>query len=364
VFGALRDFAQSLLGRGEATITVPSFDGALKPNQALENAEIVLQCEAPEDLASDGQNLFLADGVRLLRIEEKGATAVREFDAPITAICALPGGGLAVALGGQEVRCYGAPADAQPSVIFSDVGRAVNALTPAGDDALYATDGSATRDYKDWVWDLMERGRSGRALRLDLKTKRVDVLADRLRYAFGVAAMGGRALVAESWRHNLVAIGPEGASEVVRAHLPVYPSRLTPAMDGGWWLTAFAARTLLVEFVLREPAYRKRMMAEIAPEFWVAPKLRSGESFKEPMQGAHLKTMGVVKPWAPPRSYGLIIRLDSAGLPLFSLHSRVDGINHGIVAALEHKGRLYFIAKGPRRLLSLPIEGLAKDYSE
>ena len=58
----LRDFALSFLGRGEATLTVPSFDGALKPNQALERAETLLECDAPEDLATDGANVYLADG--------------------------------------------------------------------------------------------------------------------------------------------------------------------------------------------------------------------------------------------------------------------------------------------------------------
>ena len=38
-----------------ATITVPSFDGALKPNQILEKAETVAELEAPEDLATDGK---------------------------------------------------------------------------------------------------------------------------------------------------------------------------------------------------------------------------------------------------------------------------------------------------------------------
>jgi hypothetical protein len=149
----------------------------------------------------------------------------------------------------------------------------------------------------------------------------------------------------------------------VLTHLPVYPSRLAPAEGGGWWLTAFTARTLLVEFVLREKAYRKRMMAEIAPEHWIAPRLASGGSFFEPMQGAHLKTMGVVKPWAPPRSYGLVIRLDGDGQPLYSLHSRFDGSNHGVVAAIERDGALYLIAKGPRRLLRLPLAGLAKEFA-
>jgi hypothetical protein len=148
----------------------------------------------------------------------------------------------------------------------------------------------------------------------------------------------------------------------VLGHLPVYPSRLTKASGGGYWLTAFTARTQLVEFVLREPGYRRRMMAEIDPAYWVSPRLRSGISFKEPMQGAHIKTMGVIKPWAPPRSYGLVIRLDADGQPLYSLHSRVDGINHGVVAATEMGDDLVLIAKGPGRVLRLPLAGLAEEF--
>jgi hypothetical protein len=41
VISALKTFTDRFLGRGEATITVPSFDGALKPNQILESAETV-----------------------------------------------------------------------------------------------------------------------------------------------------------------------------------------------------------------------------------------------------------------------------------------------------------------------------------
>ena len=47
---------------------------------------------------------------------------------------------------------------------------------------------------------------------------------------------------------------------------------------------------------------------------------------------------------------------------VFSLHSRVDGFNHGIVSAVESGGWLYIIAKGPRRVLRLPIEGLAEEF--
>jgi hypothetical protein len=364
MFASLREFGLALLGRGEATIAVPSFDGALKPNQALERAEILAQLEAPEDLATDGATLFVADGPRLARLESSGLATVRTFERPITALACLPGGSIAVALDGREVCVYARPESAEPSATFSgnDM-RSVNALAPTADGAIYATDGSATHDAKDWAWDLMERGRSGRALRLDLKDHSVAVLARGLRYAFGISASSEGALVSESWRHRLTTVAAGGPAREALTHLPVYPSRLSPASSGGWWLTAFTARTLLVEFVLREPAYRKRMMAEIDPQYWIAPRLSSGHSFKEPMQGAHLKTMGIVKPWAPPRSYGLIVRLDDAARPLYSLHSRVDGVNHGVAAAVELGGALYLLAKGPRRLLRLSIEGLATEFS-
>jgi len=63
MISALREFADRWLGRGDATITVPSFDGALKANQILEKAETIGQFEAPEDLATDGKALYIADEI-------------------------------------------------------------------------------------------------------------------------------------------------------------------------------------------------------------------------------------------------------------------------------------------------------------
>ena len=355
MIGAALEFANRVLGRGDATIAVPSFDGALKPNQKLEQAEILLECAAPEDLATDGRAIYLADGPRLLRLDGGSATELRVFEQPISALAALPGGGFAVALAGREVRVFPEPSAAKPRATFATGLTAVNALAPAPGGMLLATDGSMTRGVDDWAWDLMEHGHSGRVLMLDPATGSSTVLANGLGYAFGCCAKDDGALVAESWRHRLISVRRDGSTSIALAHLPVYPSRLSPASPDGYWLTAFTARSLLVEFVLREPAFRKRMMAEIEPRYWIVPCLRSGNSFKEPMQGAHIKTMGVVKPWAPPRSYGLVIRLGADGAPLYSLHSRVDGANHGIVSAIEVNGDLIMIAKGPGRILKLPI---------
>jgi hypothetical protein len=362
MISALKNFADRFLGRGDATITVPSFDGALKPNQILENAETVGQFEAPEDLATDGKALYIADGAAVLRLDGSATTEVRRFDRAISALCCLPDGGIAVVLDGREVQVFATPSASSPRATIADASfNAINALSPGPQGTLIATDGSTARPYGQWVYDLMERGRTGRVLSLDIASGRVRPIASGLSYAFGACAAGDTVFVGESWRHRMVAIAADGSQRVVLDNLPVYPSRLSPAASGGFWLTAFAARTQLVEFELRENAYRRRMMAEIDPEYWIAPKLKSGQSFLEPMQGAHIKTMGVVKPWAPPRSYGLVIRLNADGLPLYAAHSRVDGVNHGVVAAVETEGSLYAIAKGPGRLLRAPLAMIERE---
>jgi hypothetical protein len=362
LIAAIREFANQVLGRGEATITVPSFDGALKPNQKLEEAEVLLECAAPEDLAADGANLYLAEGPRLLRLERAAATEIRAFDQPISALTCMASGALAVALAGREVRVYADPSASKPRAIFASGLNAVNALSATADGKLAATDGSQRRGVDHWSTDLLDRGRSGRILLLDPVSGSAKTVASGLNYAFGAAERRDSILVSESWRHRVVAIERDGSTTVVLPHLPAYPSRLSLAAAGGYWLTAFVARSLLVEFVLREPAYRRRMMAEIDPEYWIVPRLRSGQSFKEPLQGAHIKTMGVIKPWAPPRSYGLVIRLNEHGAPLYSLHSRVDGTNHGVVSAIEFNGDLIMIAKGPGRILRLPIAPLYREF--
>ena len=253
MIAAVREFANRFLGRGDATITVPSFDGALKPNQKLESAETLLTCESPEDLATDGSNLFVADGQRLMCLNAGAASEVRSFERPISALCALPGGGLAIALGGREVRLYASPSAEQPFAAFADATfSAINALALADDNTLIATDGSTTCGVDDWARDLLELNRSGRVYRLDPGNRTVTRLAQGLGYAFGTCAHGNGVLISESWRHRLVLVTPGASPRIVLGHLPVYPSRLTKASGGGYWLTAFTARTQLVEFVLRD----------------------------------------------------------------------------------------------------------------
>jgi hypothetical protein len=143
--------------------------------------------------------------------------------------------------------------------------------------------------------------------------------------------------------------------EPVISDLPGYPAGVSPSGAGGFWLALFAPRSPLIELVLREPAYRKAMMQEVDPAYWIAPALRSGQSFLEPMQGGALKQMGVLKPWAPTRSYGMAVELSDGFTPIQSLHSRAGGKRHGITSVLECDGELWLTSKGGDEVIRIDL---------
>ena len=108
-----------------------------------------------------------------------------------------------------------------------------------------------------------------------------------------------------------------------------------------------------VELVLTERAYREDMVANVDRDLWIAPQMSSGNSFLEPLQCGGVVTMGVRKPWAPGRSYGLVARLDSHFRPVASLHSRADGRRHGIKDVVEIGGVLFVASRGGNAILEI-----------
>jgi len=353
----LHKIRDNITGRGEAAITIPIFDGALKPNSLLDEAAIVGEFDAPEDIASDGEKVWVTDGKRiLLRVDEEWRV-VASFDRKITALACMPDGGFAVALDGVEVRIVDGRFDGKSWKEAGGIALcAVNGLAAVRGGAIAVSDGSTQYPYGQWSHDLMTKGRSGRVILLDPAGGKSSVVAGSLCYSFGVLGSGDDIWFSETWRHRVIKAGPsQKAAPVVIDELPGYPCRLSRASDGGAWLSVFAGRTQLIEFVLREPTYRKRMVAEVDPKYWIAPALSSGNTFLEPLQGAGVKMRGVLKPWAPPRSYGLVIKLSAAGHPEYSFHSRLGGRSHGVVAAAECDGFLYILSKGSGRILKLKV---------
>lgn len=356
MMATLTGWRDKLLGRGEAAITIPVLDGAFKPNRVLEDAAVLATLEAPEDLATDGKALFVADGNRVLRFTGTQHTEEFRADGTITALACLPQGGMAVAIDGSRVEIVSGPHDRKRwTGVNGKEMVSVNAISAAKDGRLHVTDGSATQPYERWCHDLMERGHTGRLLEFDPQKNEGRELKTGLHYAFGCCVSDSATWVSETWKHRILNVAAKPGADVMLDWLPGYPCRITPAPGGGFWLCAFAGRTQLVEFVLRENAFRRRMIDEVDPRYWIAPALNSGDDFLEPLQGAQVKMRGVLKPYAPPRSYGLVIRLDASGVPVSSFQSRLDGKNHGVVSAVEFQGNLFVLAKGSKRILQLPL---------
>ncbi len=121
----------------------------------------------------------------------------------------------------------------------------------------------------------------------------------------------GRSIARAADRHRQHA-GISGAARTLRA----------AAASGS---VVFAVRTHLVEFVLREDDFREEMMRDHPAGLWIAPALATSGHCLEPMQFGSIKALGIQKPWAPPRSYGLSSASMSDGDFIESLHSRVGG---------------------------------------
>jgi hypothetical protein len=229
------------------------------------------------------------------------------------------------------------------------------AATFIGDDTLVVCSGSKEHSTLEWNRDLLTIGQSGSVWIWDLASDSARQLMSNLAYPAGVCVKStDTILVSEAWKHRILSLNlSEPGMETVLSSLPAYPGRITASPSSGYWLSLFAVRSQLQEFVLREDRYRREMMATIDPEFWIAPALSSGRSFKEPLQAGGVIRLGIHKPWAPTRSYGLILRLDAAAQPVWSAHSRADGARHGITSTLELNGVLLATSKGKGEVISI-----------
>jgi hypothetical protein len=364
MIGALQRAFDTFAGRGEAAVTVPPMDGALRPNTALEDAALVVEAPAPDNLFADRGEIWFSSGTTLRAI---GGAAARHYDAVIT--CAAADGAGRIAVGLEDGRVIIEAAGAAPRVI-DRLGdgplRCPTALAFDG-DALLLCEGSREHPPSLWQRDLMARGSAGAASGSVWRIAESGApvcLARGLGWPYGLLAQAdGSVIISEAWRHRLLLLPADGGSPVpVLSDLPGYPARLSPGGPaGGAWLAVFAPRSQLIEFVLREPGYRARMMAEVPMDYWIAPALYSGRSFLEPLQGGAVKQMGILKPWAPTRSYGLVLHLDDAFQPIASLHSRADGTRHGVTSVLADGGRVLACAKGGDVIVACDIHAGEED---
>lgn len=356
MIGWLRSHWDRFRGAGEEAVTVPPMDGALRPDQRLETAPLRARIARPDNLVSLGGQILCSSGAEILRLdpESGGATPFLSLPAEVTALAASDDGRLAIGIesGGVLLRDRAGGLSALEE-------RALSCPVALlwGGETLFIANGSAAAHPSDWKRDLMRRGASGSLH--EWKGGRLTLLQEGLAWPYGLAMTPEGLVWSESWRHRLCLRGTDGRIRTMLGDLPGYPARLSPAAQGGFWLSLFAPRSQLVEFILREPVFRDRMIAEIDAAHWAAPSLTPSHTFLEPLQGGAQKHLGQLKPWAPTRSYGLVLRLDAQFHPVESFHSRADGARHGVTSVLGmEEGRALAAAKGGDVIVELVEEVL------
>jgi hypothetical protein len=329
-------------------------DGPLKPNQLLESAARVLEAPEIDNLAATADGIVYTSGPKLNRIP---GGEIANFPSAISCLAADAKGALALGFDDGGIELRGGPHDGRR---FDQLnGQALNCPTAAlfsDPNTLIVTNGSSEHRPSQWRRDLMMLGKSGAVWRVELDRGTAQCLASGLAWPCGVTlAPDGRLFVSESWRLRVLLMDAARARRpsLALTDPPAYPGRVTPASKGGYWLTFFSVRNQLVEFILREKEYRLRLFDEVPEPFWMAPTLASTGKFEEPLQGSGLKQMGILKPWAATRSYGLVVRCDSDMQPMFSYHSRADGVIHGVTSVCEDRADLLVAAKGPGVLVRL-----------
>lgn len=347
---------------GSEAAALPMMDGALKPNRRLEDArplgDTLPDCDDIARLA-DGTVLVSA-GSRIYRLTGEHLTERSiwcECPGTVGAIVGTGASVYAAIAGIGVVRIDHRELVARLDKVDDQALRCVTALAVLPDGRVAIAEGSSVNGADDWARDLLERRARGRIVVSTANLGSTSTLASNLAWPNGLLVRGEELWFSESWRHRLQSIPLRGgAPSSVLPNLPGYPARMSADPSADIWLSVFAARTQLLEFVLREHIYRDAMLATVDPRYWIAPSLRATGHYLEPLQGGSIKKLGIVKPWAPPRSYGLVLRLSAQGEIIDSLHSRAGGTHHGITSALRVGKSLIVVSKGSGRLLACEPE--------
>ncbi|MBV8919387.1 SMP-30/gluconolactonase/LRE family protein [Bradyrhizobium sp.] len=364
----LRDI-RSVINRDGEDNAIPPLDGALSPNDRLDACTVIGDpLPGLDDVvaAADGA-LFVSAGKCVLRLSGDGFASravVAEFEGDAGGLAVHPDGRLLVCVAGRGLVALD-PARPNPHWLNAVDGQMLAGLTSvaaSADGRIFAVEGSSGRPPDAWRRDLMEKRHHGRLIACDASLGSPATLLQGLHYPYGIAIAPNRSELwfTESWAHRIsrMALSGSGAGHpiVIQRNLPGYPARLKSDGRGGFYLGLFARRTHLIEFVLKEDDFRQEMIAGMPPDYWIAPAYAGGADCLEPMQIGGVKALGIQKPWAPPRSYGLLVHLDGDGEATDSIHSRAGGRFHGITGACATPQGAVIASRGAGCLLLAPGE--------
>lgn len=214
-------------------------------------------------------------------------------------------------------------------------------LDIAPDGRIYFSEATVRFDMHEWMVDALEARGNGRIICYDPRDRSTKTVIPGVRFANGVCiAHDGRSLFfASTWSCTIERYwleGPKkGRTETVIADLPGYPDNINRASDGTYWLALVGMRTPAFDLALRKPAFRRRMVQQLAQDEWLFPQM----------------------------NIGCVVKFDEQGKVLDCLWDR-RGANHPMITSCnEHRGYLYLGGILNNRVGRLRIEGADPDFT-
>jgi hypothetical protein len=366
MFGFLRSAKRALFDR-DTIVAVPAMDGPYKPNNHLEQAERLFRLSDVDNLALTSGAAYCTSGSRLYRIglgpTPAAPTEVKTFEAPIAFLASGHEDKLAIGVDSVGVYIGDGSGEWKQLALAPALAACMTAGTFLPNGGLLICVGSTRNRAAEWKRDLMERGSSGLAVVVDPASGAVREIGSGLAFPYGATPMqDGSVAISESWKHRVIGIASTGVgATTLLDDLPGYPARMAKASDGGFWLTLFAPRRQLFEMLLIEDDFRREMIASIDASEWIGPDLRFSDAPDQPLQQGSVRQMGQIKPWAPSRSYGMVVRCDKAGNPIKSWHSRADGSLHGVTSVAERGDSLLVASRGAGVVARISTVGADRD---
>ncbi|MFI7529281.1 hypothetical protein [Nocardia salmonicida] len=333
--------------------TVPPFEAGLRPNRRLDEGETLLpdtEFEPDDVVIRDSGEVVFSSGDSIFTLNEGVVTPLVTLGGHVASLLAVQDR-LVAAVEGVGLVTIDAAGTAHDLCTAPELAVCVTDLTLLPDGIVLATIGSSA--VPDWAAALVADDHTGCIVRVD--GSRAEVVAEGLGWPGGIeTASDNEVLVSLGFDHRIErrasnALGAPGTP--VGANLPIYPGRIAATADG-WWVAAPYARNRFTELLLDEPELLREMTATIRQDQWFVPRLRCPDPYTDTLQLGQLRVHGVIKPWAPARSYGLAFRIDQRGRIAESVHSRVDSDRHGVTGVASRDGRIVVAARGFRNLLA------------
>ena len=334
--------------------SIPPLEAGLRPNSRLDDSPILLNDGAtPQDVAFLHGVLYVSEGTRVARVADGRAEPLADLGGAVGAL-RIVGDDLIVAVAGRGLARVTSTGQVLDECNHDLIRQCVTDFAVLPDGTCIVAVGSTDVAADQWSHELVAGRRSGRLVAV--RASEAQVLDDRLGWPAGVASDGtGGFLVSLAMDHRVERrqLRSPGTGTALTANMAGYPGRIRERTTGGWWIAMPYLRNRATELILADDAIRADMAANVDPTLWLVPMLRSENVYRDPLQIGQQRVMGVLKPWAPPRAYGLALRLDPDGRIIESAHSRPDGSRKGVTGVAVRDGGVVVACQGARMLVDV-----------